>query len=140
MEEAIAHAARNRLADVASLFRHSKPDVVVPAGVAFAEIIKQVYEGRHDMLLVGSQLRFSESARLNPTLAFLLRKAPVPVWSVDDEHRIGDVLVAIGPEYDSEARALNRTLVELGQAALVRQSGSASSAVRRDDHRLNSYS
>ena len=116
VEAAIAEASRARLAEAAELFTHVEPDVEVRTGVDFVEVIKQVYEGEHDLLLVGSYPRSKESARLDPTLAHLLRKAPVPVWVVDESHRDGDVLVAIGPEFEPESRVLNRTLVELGSS------------------------
>ena len=123
VESAIAEAARARLAEAADLFTHVQPDVVVRTGVDFVEVINQVYEGEHDLLLVGSHPRSKESARLDPTLAHLLRKGPVPVWVVDESHREGDVLVAIGPEFEPESRTLNRTLVELG-SSLAKRLGS----------------
>lgn len=114
LDRALAAASAARLGDAAGLFKHVEPEVVVRHGVDFIEVINQVYDGHHDMVLVGSQPRAEPSARLDPTLAHLLRKTPVPVWVVDENHRSGDVMVAIGPEFEPEGRVLNRTILELG--------------------------
>lgn len=116
MQAALEEAANDRLAQVAKLFDHVVPDATVRSGVDFVEVINQVYEGDHDMLLVGSHPRSTASARLDPTLAHLLRKCPIPVWVVDETGRSGDVVVALGPEHDSEGHALNRTLLQLGSS------------------------
>jgi nucleotide-binding universal stress UspA family protein len=120
MEEALITASVDRLGQVAKLFEHVEPDIEIRSGVGFVEVINQVYEGGHDMVLVGSHPRSTASARLDPTLAHLLRKCPAPVWVVDGRHRQGDVLVAIGPEYDDEGRALNRTLLEISSSLAKR--------------------
>lgn len=120
MEDALNSAAAERLRQVAKLFDHVDPEIRIRSGVGFVEVINQVYEGSHDMVLVGSHPRSTASARLDPTLAHLLRKCPSPVWVVDESHRKGDVMVAVGPEYDDEARALNRTLLEMGSSLAKR--------------------
>lgn len=116
LEKAVAQAATQRLEEVAGTFEHVQPSVVVRSGVDFIEVINQIYEGEHDLVLVGSHPRSSAAARIDPTLTHLLRKGPVPVWVVDPEHRVGDVLVAIGPELEPDAHLLNRTLVEIGSS------------------------
>lgn len=116
MQRALRSAAEDRLEEVSGLFQHVAPQIEVREGVGFVEVINQVYLGGHDMLLVGSHPRSTASARLDPTLAHLLRKCPSPVWVVDESHRHGDVMVALGPEYDDEAKTLNRTLLELGSS------------------------
>jgi universal stress protein E len=120
MEEALTKAAAERLGQVAKLFDHVEPDIQIRSGVGFVEVIYQVYVGGHDIVLVGSHPRSTASARLDPTLAHLLRKCPSPVWVVDESHRKGEVLVAVGPEYDDEARTLNRTLIEMGSSLAER--------------------
>ena len=116
VESAIAQASQARLEEAAGMFQHVRPELEVRTGVDFVEVIEQIYRGGHDLLLIGSHPRAKESTRLDPTLAHLLRKAPIPVWVVDESHRQGDVMVAIGPEFEKEARVLNRTLVELGSS------------------------
>lgn len=120
MVSALRSAAEGRLQQVSRLFEHVTPRIEIREGVDFVEVINQVYVGGHDMLLVGSHPRSTVSARLDPTLAHLLRKCPAPVWVVDEGHRQGDVMVALGPEYDDEGRALNRTLLELGSSLAER--------------------
>ncbi len=120
LERALAESATERLRQTAETFEYSTPDVVVRSGVDFVEVINQVYNGGHDMVLVGSQPRDQASARLDPTIAHLMRKSPVPVWVVDEEHQSGDVMVAIGPELESESRDLNRTILELGTSLAER--------------------
>lgn len=120
MEDALSTAAIDRLGQVARLFEHVEPDIEIRSGVGFVEVINQVYEGGHDMVLVGSHPRSTASARLDPTLAHLLRKCPAPVWVVDESHRQGDVMVAVGPEYDDEGRTLNRTLLEISSSLAKR--------------------
>ncbi len=114
LDQVLVDAATERLNHMASQFQNVKPDVAVRSGVDFVEVINQIYDGHNDMLLVGSQPRSQPSARLDPTVAHLLRKSPVPVWVVDENHQTGDVMVAIGPEFEAEGRALNRTILELG--------------------------
>lgn len=114
LDRVLVQAATERLSHMAGLFESVKPEVAVRAGVDFVEVINQIYDGNHDMLLVGSNPRSQQSARLDPTVAHLLRKSPVPVWVVDENHQTGDVMVAIGPEFEAEGRVLNRTILELG--------------------------
>lgn len=113
-------SGERRLSRVADLFDHVSPDVVVRVGVDFIGVIEQVHAGHHDLILVGSHPRSSQSSRLDPTLTHLLRKSPVPVWVVDPSHATGDVMVALGPEFDAEEHALNRTLVEIGSSLAKR--------------------
>jgi nucleotide-binding universal stress UspA family protein len=40
---------------------------------------------------------------------------------VDESHEEGDVVVALGPDYDDESRLLNRTLLELGTSLAARK-------------------
>lgn len=121
LEQALVEASEKRLAQVAGLFEDVSPHVVVRTGADFIEVIRQVYEGDHDLVLMGSQSRSSAAARLDPTITHLLRKSPVPVWVVDESHQEGDVLVALGPDYDEESRGLNRTLLELGSSLAQRK-------------------
>lgn len=109
-----------RLARVGELFESVTPDLVVKVGVDFVEVIQHVYSEANDLVLVGSHPRSSQASRLDPTLTHLLRKCPVPVWVVDTSHAAGDVLVALGPVFDSEGIALNRTLLEIGSSLAVR--------------------
>lgn len=115
-------AGERRLSRIAELFDSIVPDIVVKVGLDFVEVIEQVYEGRHDLVLVGSHPRSSQASRLDPTLTHLLRKCPVPVWVVDMSHATGDVVVALGPEFDSDGTVLNRTLLEIG-SSLARRMG-----------------
>ena len=121
LEEALVEASEQRLSQVARLFKNVTPDIVVRTGIDFIQVIGQVYEGDHDLVLLGSQPRSSAAARLDPTVTHLLRKCPVPVWVVDESHEEGDVVVAIGPDYDKESRLLNRTLLELGSSLAARK-------------------
>lgn len=121
LERALVEASEQRLTRVARLFEHAQPRVVVRTGADFIEVIRQVYEGGHDLVMIGSRARSSASARLDPTVTHLLRKCPVPVWVVDESHEDGDVVVALGPDYDDESRLLNRTLLELGSSLAARQ-------------------
>ena len=121
LEKALVEASEQRLAQVARLFKEVEPSIAVRTGADFIEVIRQVYEGDHDLVMVGSQPRSSATARLDPTVTHLLRKCPVPVWVVDESHEEGDVVVALGPDYDNESRFLNRTLLELGASLAARK-------------------
>lgn len=121
LEQALVEASEQRLTQIARLFKNVKPEVVVRTGADFIEVIGQVFERDHDLVLVGSQPRSSASARLDPTVTHLLRKCPVPVWVVDESHEEGDVIVALGPDYDDESKLLNRTLLELGSSLAARK-------------------
>ena len=121
LEKALVEASEQRLAQVARLFKEVEPRIAVRTGADFIEVIRQVYEGDHDLVMVGSQPRSSATARLDPTVTHLLRKCPVPVWVVDESHEEGDVVVALGPDYDNESRFLNRTLLELGVSLAARK-------------------
>ena len=94
LDRALRQAVEDRLNQAAQLFDHVEPEISVRRGVDFIEVINQVYESDHDMILAGSHPRANASARFDPTLAHLLRKSPVPVWVVDDNHQTGDVMVA----------------------------------------------
>lgn len=121
LEKALVEASEQRLTQIASVFTNVTPEVVVRTGADFIEVIRQVFEENHDLVLVGSQPRSSAAARLDPTVTHLLRKCPVPVWVVDESHEEGDVMVALGPDYDEESRLLNRTLLELGSSLAARK-------------------
>lgn len=118
----ITRAGERRLGRIAELFDWVRPEIVVKAGVDFVEVIRQVYRGEHDLVLVGSHPRSSQSSRLDPTLTHLLRKCPVPVWVVDTSHADGDVFVALGPEFDEDGKTLNRTLLQIG-SSLAKRTG-----------------
>lgn len=122
VEKEIIRAGERRLGRIAELFESVTPEIVVKTGVDFVEVIHQVYGGQHDLVLVGSHPRSSQSSRLDPTLTHLLRKCPVPVWVVDTSHGEGDVFVALGPEFDDDGKALNRTLLQIG-SSLARRTG-----------------
>lgn len=122
VEKEIIEAGKRRLDRIADLFESVTPDIVVETGVDFVEVIHQVYRGHHDLVLVGSHPRSSQSSRLDPTLTHLLRKCPVPVWVVDTSHADGDVFVALGPEFDDDGKALNRTLLQIG-SSLAKRTG-----------------
>lgn len=122
IEREIIKAGERRLGRIAELFDFVAPEIVVKTGVDFVEVIQQVYRGQHDLVLVGSHPRSSQSSRLDPSLTHLLRKCPMPVWVVDTSHAAGDVFVALGPEFDEDGRALNRTLLQIG-SSLARRTG-----------------
>lgn len=116
IDEELVREGEKRLERIGELFESITPDIVVRSGVDFIEVIQQVYEGEHDLVLAGSHPRSSQSSRLDPTLTHLMRKCPVPVWVLDTSHASGDVFVALGPEFDEEGRELNRTLLQLGSS------------------------
>lgn len=122
VEQEMVRGAESRLNRIVELFDHATPEVVVRTGVDFIEVINEAYRGKHDLVLVGSHPRSSQSSRLDPTLTHLLRKCPVPVWVVDTSHAAGDVLVALGPEFDDEGKTLNRTLLQIG-SSLAKHTG-----------------
>ena len=121
LQEALVAASEQRLKEISQFFDHAEPEIIVATGVDFIEVIGQVYRGGHDIVMVGSHPRVSAATRLDPTLTHLLRKCPVPVWVVDDTHRDGDVLAAVGPEFDAEAQSLNKSIVEMASSLAARK-------------------
>lgn len=129
LEHELMGVSRSRLERAAELFESTRPDVLVSAGVDFVEVIKQVFRGGYDIVMVGSSPRSEQSSRLDPTITHLMRKCPVPVWVVDESHVEGPVLAAVGPAHDDETRALNRMILEVASSLAERQ-GSRLDVVR----------
>lgn len=91
-------------------------DTRVRVGRPFLEIIRQVLECGHDLVMKTARGREVRSSLLFGTTALhLLRKCPCAVWVVHPEHgtRSG-VLAAVDPDpEDEKSYQLNRTIMQL---------------------------
>lgn len=97
-------------------------DTRVRVGRPFLEVIRQVRERGHDLVMKtarGRKLR--HSLIFGTTALHLLRKCPCPVWIVDsktDERRA--ILAAVDPDTaNAETLALNRMIMELATSLSV---------------------
>ncbi|MFA8386907.1 MAG: universal stress protein [Pelagibaca sp.] len=97
-------------------------------GTPFIEIIRQVLQGGHDIVIKGAHRtagrRFFPGADMH-----LLRKCPCPIWVLNSaaEPRSQRILVAVDPDAnDPNRNSLNRTIMEL-----------ATSLARKDEAKLD---
>ncbi len=93
-------------------------------GTPFIEIIRQVLQGGHDIVIKGAHRtagrRFFPGADMH-----LLRKCPCPIWVLNSaaEPRSQRILVAVDPDAnDPNRNSLNRTIMELA-TSLARKDG-----------------
>ncbi|GGC05565.1 universal stress protein [Marivita lacus] len=93
-------------------------------GTPFIEIIRQVLQGGHDIVIKGAHRtagrRFFPGADMH-----LLRKCPCPIWVLNSaaEPRSQRILVAVDPDANDPSRnSLNRTIMELA-TSLARNDG-----------------
>ena len=93
-------------------------------GTPFIEIIREVLQGGHDIVIKGAHRtagrRFFPGADMH-----LLRKCPCPIWVLNSatEPRSQRILVAVDPDAtDPNRNSLNRTIMELA-TALARSDG-----------------
>ena len=102
--------------------RGGQIETKVRAGRAFVEIIKQVNEGGHDLVLKTARGRDIQKSMLFGTTALhLLRKCPCPVWIVNpNPGKRKGVLAAIDTgTADDQAAAINRTILELATSMSI---------------------
>ena len=94
----------------------------VRAGRPFVEIIRQVAEGGHDLVMKTARGHEVQSSSLFGTTALhLLRKCPCPVWIVNPTpgKRTG-VLAAVDTGTENEQTAtINRTIMELATSLSI---------------------
>lgn len=93
-------------------------------GTPFIEIIREVLQGGHDIVIKGAHRtagrRFFPGADMH-----LLRKCPCPIWVLNSaaEPRSQRILVAVDPDATNPNRnSLNRTIMELA-TSLARKDG-----------------
>ncbi len=91
-------------------------EVLVRYGRPFVEIIKQVREAGHDLVMKTARgHKLHKSLMFGTTALHLLRKCPCPVWVVDPKggKRRG-ILAAVDPDTTNEqSLTLSRTIMEL---------------------------
>lgn len=118
----------HRMAELESLlsntpFLKPKCTAKVVLGTPFIEIIREVVERRHDLVIKDAPARGAFKNSLFSSLDMhLMRKCPVPVWMVRENagRKYRRIVAAIHPDApDTEHESLNRGVLDLG-AALAR--------------------
>ena len=96
---------------------------LVPQGVAFIEIIREVLRGGHDLVMKGAAGDRSDWPQLfGSTDLHLLRKCPCPVWIMKKGVKSGyaRVLAAVDPDpMDDQKSALDRLVLDLATSLSV---------------------
>ena len=120
----IIRALEDELEQAAETFREQGLTVNtrVRAGRHFVEIIRQVHEAGHDLVVKTARgQKLEQSLFFGTTALHLLRKCPCPVWIVNPkpEERTG-VLAAVDPDTEDEkAHQLNQTIMELATSLSI---------------------
>ena len=111
--ETMVEPAREKGVTAETLVRYGRP---------FVEIIKQVREAGHDLVMKTARgYKLHKSLIFGTTALHLLRKCPCPVWIVNPKRgeRRG-ILAAVDPDTTNEqSLALNRTIMELATSLSV---------------------
>jgi nucleotide-binding universal stress UspA family protein len=120
----VIHALADQLEAAAGPARETglPVDTRVRVGRPFVEVIRQVLEGGHDLVMKTARGReIRPSLFFGSTALHLLRKCPCPVWIVnpDPGERAG-VLAAVDPDSTDETIwQLNRTIMELATSMSI---------------------
>ena len=97
-------------------------DTRVRAGKPFVEVIRQVREGGHDLVVKTARgHKLHESLMFGTTALHLLRKCPCPVWIINPKpSKRSGVLAAVDPDTTNEqSQALNQKIMELATSLSV---------------------
>ncbi|MBC8550301.1 MAG: universal stress protein [Candidatus Brocadiales bacterium] len=91
--------------------------VKVVCGTPFLEIIKEVLQNKHDLVIKVARVKDRLKNHLvGSTSMHLMRKSPCPVWVIKPTHRkkYARVLAAVDPDpSDKKRTALNTRIMEL---------------------------
>lgn len=126
LQQRVLEERREKLLRLAAAYsdRGIAIDVAVRIGKTAVEIVRQVLQGNHD-LVVKTADGASPVARLfGSVMISLLRTCPCPVWALKPEAHgeFDTVLAAIDPESeDAEHANLNRNILELSLAIARRE-------------------
>jgi len=97
----------------------------VLAGIAFIEVIKEVSQGGHDLVIKSAEGRGGLSSMLfGSTDLHLLRKCPCPVWIIKPSKRkkYARILAAVDPDPSEPDNAgLNKQILELASSLAARE-------------------
>ena len=112
--------ARKRLDEMADKYRSEVSDIhtKLSTGTAFVEILRQVHEQKHDLVLISAEDEDSIVSRLvGSTCQRLLRKCPVPVWAIRPEHQhsYSRILAAVGLPHNND-NSLNDLIINLASS------------------------
>lgn len=117
----------NRLADGLRLEGVGSVDCAVLEGVAFAAIIAQVAQGRHDIVIIGEGPDLAlRSMLFAGTAANLVRKCPCPVWVLKPGQSVpyAKILAAVDPLAGLGENSLDRKIMDLA-TSLARRDAAA---------------
>lgn len=107
--------------------RGVKAECKVLQGTAFVEVIREVLEREHDLVISSANHNGGLAERLfGSTNMQLMRKCPCPVWVVKPtrKRRYTRVLAAVDPSRtEPEERSLNRKILELGNSLAAHDKG-----------------
>ncbi len=94
-------------------------------GIPFIEVIQEVLQGGHDLVIKSAKGRGGLSSRLfGSTDLHLLRKCPCPVWIIKPSKRkhYARILAAVDPDPSEPANAgLNKQILELASSLAARE-------------------
>lgn len=97
---------------------------MVRTGRPFLEIINQVQEAGHDLVIKTARgKKLQKSLIFGTTALHLLRKCPCPVWILDPNRvRHSGVLAAVDPDTTHEqGHSMNQTIMELATSLSIRE-------------------
>jgi universal stress protein E len=119
IHKTVEDVARTALARLADRVRSEglTVDAVVRFGHAGDELVRQVLQGHHDLVVVGTRKRNAAARMLfGSTSQRLIRLCPVPVWIAKpgEVREVREMLVA--SDFSEAADAATRTAVQIAQA------------------------
>jgi nucleotide-binding universal stress UspA family protein len=96
-----------------------------PVGIVFIEVIKEVMQGGHDLVIKSAEGRGGLSGMLFGSVDLhLLRKCPCPVWIIKPSKRkhFARILAAVDPDPSEPDNAgLNKQILELASSLAARE-------------------
>lgn len=127
LQKAFSKLNEDRLHEISEIARSKGIDANVRllVGTPFIEIIREVVQGGHDLVIKSAEGRSGMSNILfGSTDLHLLRKCPCPVWIVKPSKRkkYARILAAVDPDpSEPENAGLNQKILELASSLAARE-------------------
>lgn len=119
IQEVVLKQRQEQLTELVAPLRRAIENVrvVVRSGISYIEVIRQVLQDKHDLVMVMSEDRSGIwRSALGSTVQHLMRKCPCPIWVLKPSHheQYKNIVAAVDPDsINVERDALNKTIMEL---------------------------
>ncbi|MBT8127044.1 MAG: universal stress protein [Gammaproteobacteria bacterium] len=127
LQKAFEKVNEDQLHELAEMARADGIEIKmrVPFGIAFIEVIKEVMQGGHDLVIKSAEGRGGLSGMLFGSVDLhLLRKCPCPVWIIKPSKRkhFARILAAVDPDpSEPENAELNKKILEFATSLAARE-------------------